>query len=38
MGVLQEIYSRHAEPSVNTRNLRDALDEAFHAEGGIRYL
>jgi tRNA 2-thiouridine synthesizing protein E len=35
---LQEYYARHEEPTVNVRELHDALDEDFHAEGGIRYL
>jgi len=35
---LQEFYARHEEPTVNVRELHDALDEDFHPEGGIRYL
>ena len=35
---LQEYYARHEEPTVNVREVHDALDEEFHAEGGIRYL
>lgn len=35
---LQEISSHHAEPALNARDLHDALDEHFHAEGGIKYL
>jgi len=35
---LQEFYARHEEPTVNVRELHDALDENFHPEGGIRYL
>ncbi len=35
---LQEFYARHDDPSVNVRELHDALDEDFHPEGGIRYL
>lgn len=35
---LQEFYARHEEPAMNARELHDALDEAFHAEGGIKYL
>jgi len=35
---LQEFYSRSEEPSLNTRELHDALDEAFHVEGGLKFL
>ncbi len=35
---LQEICAQHAEPALNARDLHDALDEHFHAEGGIKYL
>ncbi|OYY95762.1 MAG: sulfite reductase [Hydrogenophilales bacterium 28-61-23] len=35
---LQAFYAQHEEPSVNARELHDALDEDFHIEGGIRYL
>ncbi|TCJ14969.1 TusE/DsrC/DsvC family sulfur relay protein [Parasulfuritortus cantonensis] len=35
---LQEFYARHDGPSVNVRELHDALDEFFHPEGGIKYL
>lgn len=35
---LQEFYARHAGPSINVRELHDALDEHFHPEGGIKYL
>jgi TusE/DsrC/DsvC family sulfur relay protein len=35
---LQEFYAQREEPSVNVRELHDALDEEFHSEGGIRYL
>ncbi|MGH8672622.1 MAG: TusE/DsrC/DsvC family sulfur relay protein [Burkholderiales bacterium] len=35
---LQEYFSRHAErAAINMRELHDALDEKFHAKGGIRY-
>ena len=33
---LQSYFSRRA--STNVRELHDALDEAFHEQGGIRYL
>lgn len=36
--VLQEFYARHDEPTINVRELHDALDEHFHSEGGIRHL
>ena len=35
---LQELCSQQAEPALNARDLHDALDEHFHAEGGIKYL
>ena len=35
---LQEFYVRHEEEGVRSRELRDALDEKFHARGGIRFL
>lgn len=36
---LQEFYARHADgPAINVRELRDALDEKFHRQGGMRYL
>ena len=33
---LQEYYAKHS--TVNTRELHDALDEKFHAKGGIKHL
>ena len=36
---LQEYFARHSEqPTINMRELHDALDEKFHIKGGIRYL
>jgi len=35
---LQELCAHNAEASLNARELHDALDEHFHAEGGIRHL
>ena len=35
---LQEFFARHEEDTINIRELKDALDEAFHQDGGIRYL
>jgi TusE/DsrC/DsvC family sulfur relay protein len=36
---LQDYYARHAEDSaINVRALHDALDEHFHAQGGVKYL
>jgi tRNA 2-thiouridine synthesizing protein E len=36
---LQEYFHRHEEGlEVNVRELRDALDESFHAKGGSKYL
>lgn len=39
IAALQEYYRRHEDSvSINARDLHDALDELFHAEGGIRYV
>jgi tRNA 2-thiouridine synthesizing protein E len=36
---LQEFYARHEEgEGIRPRDLRDALDEKFHARGGIKFL
>jgi len=35
---LQEYYARHEESGINTRELHDALEESFHARGGMKYL
>jgi len=35
---LQELCTQNADPALNARDLHDALDEHFHAEGGIKYL
>lgn len=35
---LQEYYAKHEEITVNMRELHDALEESFHAKGGIKYL
>jgi tRNA 2-thiouridine synthesizing protein E len=35
---LQEYYVRHEERRINVRELHDALDEMFHAQGGIKFL
>lgn len=35
---LQEFYGRHDEPTINTRELHDALEEHFHAQGGMKFL
>ena len=35
---LQEFYSRHDGPSINSRELHDALEERFHTNGGMKYL
>jgi len=31
-------HARHEEDTINIRELKDALEEAFHREGGLRYL
>ncbi len=35
---LQDYYAKHSDVPVNMHELHDALDERFHAKGGIRYL
>lgn len=35
---LQDYFARHEEKHVDLRQLHDALDEGFHAQGGIKYL
>jgi tRNA 2-thiouridine synthesizing protein E len=35
---LQHYYARHEEITLNMRELHDALDELFHAKGGMKYL
>lgn len=35
---LQDYYARHANSGINVRELHDALDERFHAAGGLRAL
>ena len=35
---LQEYFARHEETDINVRELKDALNESFHQQGGIRYL
>jgi len=35
---LQELFAHNGDPALNARDLHDALDEHFHAEGGIKYL
>lgn len=34
---LQDYFTRHDTAHINTRELHDALDEKFHAKGGIKY-
>lgn len=35
---LQDICARNEEPAMSTRSLHDALNERFHAVGGIKHL
>jgi tRNA 2-thiouridine synthesizing protein E len=35
---LQDYFARNADTGINARELHDALDEKFHARGGIKYL
>ncbi|KAA6187946.1 TusE/DsrC/DsvC family sulfur relay protein [Thiohalocapsa marina] len=36
IGALQGYFAEHSQP--NVRQLHDALDERFHAKGGLKYL
>jgi len=38
VSALQEFYARHDDPTINIRELHDALDEHFHHEGGLKHL
>ena len=38
LAALQEYYSRHEYDHIHVRELSDALDEKFHAKGGMKYL
>jgi len=35
---LQEYFARHEQRERNMRELHDALEERFHAKGGMKYL
>lgn len=35
---LQEYFARHSDKPINLRELHDALEEKFHAHGGIKHL
>ena len=35
---LQEYYARNDENKIQARELHDAMEERFHAQGGIKYL
>ncbi|MBW8365938.1 MAG: TusE/DsrC/DsvC family sulfur relay protein [Rhizobium sp.] len=35
---LQELCTRNEKPTMNARDLHDALDKRFHDEGGIKHL
>lgn len=35
---LQDFYARHEEGGIHIRELHDALEEHFHAEGGLKHL
>lgn len=35
---LQHYFERHRETAINLRELHDALDEHFHARGGLKFL
>ena len=35
---LQEYFARHEDSDINVRELKDALNESFHQQGGIRHL
>ena len=36
--VLHQYFKRHTDDRINPRDLHDALDEKFHARGGLRHL
>jgi tRNA 2-thiouridine synthesizing protein E len=38
VSALQEYFSRHDDPTINSRELHDALEEKFHSRGGMKYL
>jgi len=38
LGALQDYFIKHDKPNQNIRELHDALDERFHARGGMKYL
>lgn len=38
LGALQEYFAKHDKQQVKIRELHDALDERFHARGGMKYL
>lgn len=38
ISALQEFYSRHDSPRINSRELHDALEERFHNQGGMKFL
>lgn len=38
VSALQEFFARHDGSGIHARDLHDALDEKFHASGGIKYL
>ncbi len=35
---LQEYFAKHEHSAINVRELHDALEENFHAKGGVKYL
>lgn len=35
---LHDYFARHDSARINTRELHDALNEKFHAKGGIKYV
>ena len=35
---LQEYFAKHKDVAINVRELHDALEENFHAKGGVKYL
>lgn len=38
IAALQEYFARNVSHVINTRGLTDALEERFHARGGMKYL
>jgi TusE/DsrC/DsvC family sulfur relay protein len=38
IAALQDYFSKHGSKKISARDVHDALDEKFHAQGGLKYL